>query len=105
MKYSVEMTPTAERELKSAFRYIHARSPLNAVRWLKKIHQAIDSLEDFPTRCGIARESAHLGETLRQFVFKSHRIIFFVDEPSKTVRILFVRHAKMQAVGEPEDEE
>jgi plasmid stabilization system protein ParE len=104
MRYAVEMTPTAESELHGAFRYIHARSPLNAVRWLRKISKIIDSLGDFPTRCGIAPESSYLAETLRQQTFKSHRIIFFIDEPARIVRVLFVRHGKMRAVGETEDE-
>ena len=104
MKYAVEMTPTAERELHRAFKYIHARSPLNAVRWLRKMSKIIESLGNFPTRCGIAPESDYLGETLSQYSFKSHRIIFYVDEPGRIVRILFVRHGKMRAVGEPEDD-
>jgi plasmid stabilization system protein ParE len=104
MKFTVEMTPTAESELHDAFSYIHVRAPLNAVRWLKNIHKAIDSLEQFPNRCGIAPESEFLGETLRQYLFKSHRIIFFVDEPKQVVRILYIRHGKMRAVGEPDDE-
>jgi len=98
------MTPTAHSELQSAFLYIHAQAPLNAVRWLKGINKAIESLQDFPTRCGIAPESAYLGETLRHYIFKSHRVIFFVDEAEKIVRVLYVRHGNMRAVGEPEDE-
>ncbi len=104
MAYTVEMTPTAERELQSAFAYIHARAPLNGVRWLKAINKAIDSLQDFPTRCGIAPESDYLGETLRHYIFKSHRIVFFVDESRLVVRVLYIRHGKMRAVGEPEGE-
>jgi len=44
MKYAVEMTPTAEAELRSAFEYIHRQAPLNAARWLKGIYKAIDTL-------------------------------------------------------------
>jgi plasmid stabilization system protein ParE len=98
--YSVKLTPTAESELRSAFQYIHARAPRNAARWLRGIWRAIDSLEKFPTRCGIAREHEHLGHTLRHYIFKSHRIIFFVDEDRKLVSILYIRHSKMRAVGE-----
>jgi plasmid stabilization system protein ParE len=105
MSYTVEMTPTADTELRQSFMYIHGRSPRNAVRWLRGIHKAIDALEDFPNRCGIAPESEHLGETLRHYVFKSHRIIFFVDEAKQVVRILRIRHGKMRAIGEPEGDE
>ena len=105
MKYTVAMTPTAASELRSAFLYIHDRAPLNAIRWLKGINKAIDSLADFPTRCGIAPESKYLGETLRHCLFKSHRIIFYVDEQAKIVRILYVLHGKMRAVGEPKSDD
>jgi plasmid stabilization system protein ParE len=102
-KYKVEMTPTAERQTRDAFKYIHERAPLNAGRWLVGIRDAIKTLEMFPARCGIAPESKYLGVELRQLHFKLHRIIFEIDEPAKTVRILYVRHGSMRAVGEPED--
>jgi plasmid stabilization system protein ParE len=105
MSYTVEMTPTADTELRQSFMYIHGRSPRNAVRWLRGIHKAIDALEDFPNRCGIAPESEHLGERLRHYLFESHRIIFFVDEPGGVVRILRIRHGKMRAIGELERDE
>jgi plasmid stabilization system protein ParE len=104
VKYKVQITPTAESELCRAFEYIHRRVPLNAARWLKGIYKAIDSLEQFPTRCGAAREAQYLNADLRQFIFKSHRIIFAVDEKTRMVRILYVRHGSMRAVGEPDEE-
>lgn len=102
MNYAVELTPTAEAELMSAFWYIHERAPLNAARWLKGVYTAIDTLETLPRRCGIAPEAEHLGEELRNLRFKSHRIIFHVDEPRRTVRILYVRHGAQRAIGEPD---
>ncbi len=100
MKYAVEMTPTAESELLSAFQYIHERAPLNAQRWLRGIYKAIGSLETFPARCGIAQEAQYLGESIRNHLYKSHRIIFQVDEAAKIVRILYVRHAARRAIGD-----
>ena len=103
MKYAVELTPTAQAQAWEAFEYIHARSPVNAERWLKGLYKAIDTLELFPARCGIAPESRHLNAELRHLVFKSHRVIFHVDERKKVVRILYVRHGSRRAVGELED--
>lgn len=101
-QYTVELTPTADAELRAAYRYIRERSPLNAERWLRAIYAAIDSLETFPQRCGMAREADALGEPLRQYIFKSHRIIFYIDEAAKIVRIVYVRHASQRTVGEDE---
>ena len=100
MRYTVEMTPNAEKELHNAFGYIHERAPGNAVRWLREIYKAIDSLEEFPNRCAIAPESQYLRDTLRHYIFKSHRIIFFVDEAASVVRILYIRHGSMRSVGQ-----
>jgi plasmid stabilization system protein ParE len=102
MIYTVEMTPTAETELLHAFLYIHERAPGNARKWLTEIDVAIASLNKFPARCPLAPEAEHLGEALRHYIFKSHRVIFFIDEPRKIVQVLYVRHAKMRALGEPD---
>ena len=62
----------------------------------------MDTLEIFPTHAAW-REAKYLNADLRQYIFKSHRIIFIVDQPSMDVRILYIRHASMRAVGEPDD--
>ena len=97
------MTATAERQLREAFHYIYQRAPLNAGRWLNGIRDAIETLEAFPTRCGIAPEGKFVDAELRHLLFKSHRIIFEVDEQARKVRILYVRHGSMRPVGEPND--
>jgi plasmid stabilization system protein ParE len=98
MTYSVFITPTAEQEIREAFAYIHREAPRRAQIWLP--------LETYPNRCAVAPESEHLGFELRHLLFKSHRIIFWVEERARMVRILGVRHAARQALGEPpmEDE-
>lgn len=103
MSYTVNVTPEAQAGIRESFRYILARSPLNAERWLRGLYKTIDTLEQFPERCARARESDYLDEELRQLLYKSHRIIFRVDKESATVSVLFVRHGKRRAVGEPDD--
>ena len=106
MKYSVIVTPEAEANIVAAFNYIHDRAPLNARRWLVGLYKSIDSLEMFPSRCGAARESRYAGERLRQFIYKSHRIIFRIEEAERIVRILHVRHSAQDTIGgssEPRD--
>ena len=99
--YEVVFSPEAESEAHEAAAYIAASAPKNAARWYKGLEAAIESLEILPTRCGIARESTFLGEELRQYIYKSHRIIFRVEEPARIVRILHIHHAKRRAIGEP----
>lgn len=103
-KYEVIVTPEAQAGIRESFLYIHERSPLNAARWLHGLYVEIDSLERSPERCSYAREREYLEEELRQLVYKSHRVILHVDNLKRTVYILYVRHKKRRAVGEPEKE-
>lgn len=102
-RYRVDLTPLAESDIAAAFHYIHRRAPLNAERWIRGIYAAVDSLMRQPKRCPRAPESDYLGEELRHLVFKSHRIIFRVEETRKIVQVLHVRHGAQRAVGEPYD--
>jgi len=103
MKYGVIVTPEAQENITAAYDYIAQRAPLNAARWLADLYSQIGRLEKFPRRFGKAREQAHVAEEIRQVIFKSHRIIYTIDDTAGTVQVVFVRHGKMRAVGESED--
>jgi plasmid stabilization system protein ParE len=92
MIYDVIVTPAAEYDIAEAFAYIHARAPENAKRWIRGLYKLVGKLELMPKRCGRAREADDLGLDLRQVVFKSHRIVFRIDEASRVVRVLRVFH-------------
>ncbi|MDB5320914.1 MAG: Plasmid stabilization system protein [Phycisphaerales bacterium] len=92
MIYDVVVTAAAEDDIAEAFAYIQARSPENAERWLRGLYKLVHKLESLPKRCGRAREADELGMDLRQLVFKSHRIVFRIDEAAGTVRVLRVFH-------------
>jgi plasmid stabilization system protein ParE len=106
MTYTVVVTPAAEFDIAAAFAYIHDRSPLNAERWLRGLYRSIHKLERFPGRCAPAREAEALGEDLRQFVFKSHRLVFRIEQDERVVRVLRVIHAaRLHADDEETPEE
>jgi len=46
-----------------------------------------------------------LADDLRQFVFESHRVLFFVDKKKLVGSVLSVRHGKRSAIGEREGDE
>jgi plasmid stabilization system protein ParE len=100
-RYVVLVTPEAEAGIIGAFHYIHDRSPANAAKWLRSLYKQIGTLEQMPGRCAMARESQYFDEELRCSVFKSHRIVFRVEETNSIVRVLFVRHVKQRPAGEP----
>lgn len=99
--FEVIVTPEAQAGIRESFLYIHQRSPLNAARWLEGLYGEIDSLERFPERRPHAREREYFEEDLRHFVYRSHRVVFYVDKPKNTVYVLNVRHGKRRAAGEP----
>jgi plasmid stabilization system protein ParE len=100
MKYKVNISPKAQAHIIAAYAYISDRSPLNGAKWFREVYEKIESLERFPRRFGFAREQSHLDPSIeiRQLIYKSHRIGFWVDDRSKTVHVLFVRHSAMRAI-------
>jgi plasmid stabilization system protein ParE len=105
MKYVVIVTPEAQANIAVTYLYIAERAPMNAVKWLRDVNSQIEGLELFPRRFGKAREQVEFAEEIRQVVFKSHRIIFTIDDIDRTVHVVFVRHGKMRAVGDVDDTE
>ncbi len=101
-RFQVKVDDEAWREAMRAFWRIREEAPLNAERWLQGLSDAIESLEQMPRRCALARENEFFEEELRQLVFKSHRIVFTIR--GDTVHVLFIRHVARRTIGEVEDE-
>jgi hypothetical protein len=59
-----------------------------------------------PKRCPLARENDHFSQELRQLLYgrgrNSYRVIFTIleEQDISTVRILHIRHAYQQTIGE-----
>jgi plasmid stabilization system protein ParE len=111
MKYRIEISSVAESEADSAFiRLSQVISPTKASQWYSGLLQAIESLSHMPKRCPIAREDNYFSQEIRQLLYgrgrNSYRIIFTILERQdiSTVRILHIRHASQQTVGEETDE-
>lgn len=96
------LTPDAEVGIREAFQYIWDHSPEHAEIWLRKLNAEIDSLESMPERFGFARERHFFEEELRQIIFHSHRIIFWVSKETRTVHVVSIRHSRQLTLGEEE---
>lgn len=69
MKYTVEITETADLELDKAYRWIRNEySSEYAARWCLGLLDATHTLETFPERCALAPESRILGREIRQLI-------------------------------------
>jgi plasmid stabilization system protein ParE len=99
MAYLVEVTPRAERDLEHFYERISATDSIAAAKWFNGLEDAIYPLERLPRRCPVAPERRIIRRQLRHLLYGTksdvYRIIYEIDEPHTTVRVLTVRHAAM----------
>ena len=98
MAYAVKITDSALSDAEEYVRFLQekTREPETPERWFRRLVAAIYSLEDMPQRCPVIPEAAEFaGEfkvQLRHLIFRSHRIIFRIDEQTSQVTVLRVYH-------------
>ena len=107
MKYRIEVSSLAEAEADNAFlRLSQVASPKQATQWYAGLLKAIESLVQMPKRCSLARENEYFSQEIRQLLYgrgrNSYRILFTIldGQDVSTVRILHIRHASQQTLGE-----
>ncbi|MFN6465547.1 MAG: type II toxin-antitoxin system RelE/ParE family toxin [Nostoc sp. DedVER02] len=110
MTYRVEISSVAQAEADKAFlQLLQLISPERARQWYQGLLSAIESLSEMPKRCPLARENEYFSKEIRQLLYgqsrNSYRIIFTIVENSEvsTVRILHIRHAAQQTLGENQE--
>ncbi len=111
MKYRVEISSVAEAEADSAFLHLsQITSPIKATQWYAGLLQAIESLTSMPKRCPLARENQYFSQEIRQLLYgrgrNLYRILFTIldGQDISTIRILHIRHASQQTIGEEPEE-
>ncbi|HUB27219.1 MAG TPA: type II toxin-antitoxin system RelE/ParE family toxin [Tepidisphaeraceae bacterium] len=72
--------------------YIQRDSPGNASRMAERIVVAINSLEIFPHRYGIARVPIAMRVTIRSMSVWPYLVRYEIDESRQTVNIISIRH-------------
>jgi plasmid stabilization system protein ParE len=100
MTYRVILTPAAENDLRTAYRYIRSQAPRAARDWIRRARQTAKSLAHHPERCPMAPESASFDQPIRELFFGSGnrgtcRFLFVVVTEEKSVYILHLRHGSM----------
>lgn len=101
MTYRVRTARRAEEDAEKMYWWIaeHEGQPLNALRWLDGLQDAIDSLREHPLRCPLAPEASYLERDIRQLIFHNHRVLFVVE--GEDVVVLHVRHgSRLPATAE-----
>jgi len=90
MKYTVELTKSAEADLNDIIQWIARNDSIDrAFHVLDRIQSKLDSLRLEPERGSIPRELRNLGiDRYRQIFFKPYRIIYQVREESVIVSLV-----------------
>jgi len=107
MTYRVIVTPAAESDLRTAYRYIRSQAPRAARDWIRRARQTAKTLPHHPERCPLAPESASFDQPIRELFVGSgnrgtYRFLFVVFAEEKSVYILHVRHGSMLALSSDE---
>jgi toxin ParE1/3/4 len=89
-KYSVEITPAAERDVEEIWTYIADDNPENATDFILRLEEQIEALEQFPERCPLIPENEILGTGYRHLIYGAYRTIFRIT--GKTVFIVRIIH-------------
>ena len=89
-KHRVEITETAESDLREIFHYIAADNEAAANRLVSEIERQFDSL-GYPLRCPVIPESTELGKEYRHIIYGQYRTVFRID--GSRVLILRILHS------------
>jgi plasmid stabilization system protein ParE len=99
-RYSVHFTAEAWEPIQAQVRYIaiENRAPQNASRWLSRLLDAIDALEQLPQRNGLDEQQTHaLGVDVYRMVFERTYLVFYTIDPKLSrVNIVSFRHGAKQ---------
>jgi plasmid stabilization system protein ParE len=102
MAFKVHLSAAADEEAEKHYRWYAKRAPLAAARWYNGLLDAIETLADNPERCGLAPESEHFDEEIRQLLYGKrphvYRVLFTIH--GETVHVLHIRHGARRFLHE-----
>jgi toxin ParE1/3/4 len=88
--FQVKITHTAEIDLKEIWDFISKDSLREAEKFVTRIENQIDTLEQYPERCPVIPENEVLGTGYRHILFGDYRTIFRISK--KAVIVLRIIH-------------
>ena len=90
--YRIRISPRALKDLEGIFRFIVRDSPQNAAGMIRKLLDAIDSLEMLPHRFDVPRTGHPRGRSTRSMPVWPYLVGYRIDEKRKAVFVTRVRH-------------
>lgn len=90
--YRIHLTLKAAADLQSVFEFVEEDSPQNAVKLIRRLFDAIDSLEILPACHQVVKGAESCGEEIRSMCVRPYLVRYYVDESNRIVTVLSVRH-------------
>ena len=75
-KYRVSFSKAAETDTAEIWEHIAADSAANAVRFVRRLEEHIQTLERFPERCPLIKENELWQTSYRHLIEGDYRVIF-----------------------------
>jgi plasmid stabilization system protein ParE len=107
MAYRVDLTERAARNLRRLYLSINAEDSAQARAWFNGLERAVLRLDENPARGAPIPEDSRLRHLLYGRKGRRYRIIYAIDEASRVVTVLHIRHGARDAFlpGESDGEE
>jgi addiction module RelE/StbE family toxin len=100
--HRVIISNQAIADLQHIFTYIQQDSSQNAATVINRLLEAIDKLDEFPSRYGIVGRSRKRGTAIHRMSVRPFLVYYSVDDARGVVVVLVVRHgARRQPVRFP----
>lgn len=95
-RYKVTLTDEARADIRAAVRYlaVELRQPDTAEKLLNSFDAALDSLEQFPERCGLVHDENLAALGIRMAVVRRYLMFFLADRSAHAVTVLRVLHGR-----------
>jgi toxin ParE1/3/4 len=105
MAYRVDLTERAARNLRRIYQDINAEDAEQARDWFNGLEKAVFSLDEHPARGAPIPEGGDMRHLLYGHRRHRYRIIYVIDERSRVVTVLHIRHGARAAFtsDEPDD--
>jgi len=91
-RFRLVFSPRFSSDLHAIFGYIQRDSPQNAAGMVRKIIDAVDSLELFPERHPIAQDVRNPRGETRVMHVRPYLIFYRILDKQQAVRLITVRH-------------
>ena len=104
MAYRVELTERAARDLERIYQNIFAETSARAHAWFNRLERLILSLEERPARGTPIPEDPRFRQLVHGRRPNAYRVIYAINEQSRVVTVLHIRHGRRDAFALQDDE-